>query len=64
MNEIFRNNPGLTEFYQTSDGTAFYTENTALNHARTLKDKSVLRVEKETPAPKKTKKTTTKTKAK
>ena len=53
MNKIFKNNPELKEFYQTSDGQAFYTENAARTHARTLKNKSVILVEKsaETAAP-------------
>lgn len=28
-------------YFKTSDGTEFYTENNALNHARTLEDKTV-----------------------
>lgn len=46
MNKIFKNNPELKEFYQTSDGQAFFTENAAKLHAKTLKNKSVFLVEK------------------
>lgn len=39
--EIFKTNPDLKRAYITSDGTPFYQENDAKNHAKTLKDKSV-----------------------
>lgn len=53
MNKIFKNNPELKEFYQTCDGQAFFTENAAKLHAKTLKNKSVVLVQKsaETAAP-------------
>lgn len=41
MNEVFEQNPSLEKVYCTSDGTPFYQENDAKNHAKTLKDKSV-----------------------
>jgi uncharacterized protein (DUF927 family) len=41
MHEIFETNPGLKKCYITSDGTPFYQENDAKNHAKTLKDKTV-----------------------
>lgn len=39
--EVFEQNPNLKKVYCTSDGTPFYQENDAKNHAKTLKDKSV-----------------------
>ncbi|MEG3973459.1 hypothetical protein QT970_02420 [Microcoleus sp. herbarium8] len=41
-NEIFEANPSLDCFYHTSDGNAFFTENTAERHATTLEDKTVV----------------------
>ena len=40
-NEIFKQHPNLEKVYVTSDGTAFYQENDAKNHAKSLKDKTV-----------------------
>lgn len=40
-NKIFNDNPELKEFYATSDGTAFYYESDAKNHARTLENKQI-----------------------
>lgn len=40
-NEIFKANPNLDLYYQTSDGEPFFTENAAHNHAKSLKNKSV-----------------------
>jgi len=42
--KIFDINPNLKAYYKTNDGTAFYTENDAKNHARGLKDKTVEKV--------------------
>jgi len=39
---IFEQNPSLDLYYQTADGTAFYTKNTAELHAKTLEDKTVV----------------------
>jgi hypothetical protein len=39
--EIFKQHPNLEKVYCTSDGTPFYQENDAKNHAKTLEDKSV-----------------------
>jgi len=39
--EVFEQHPDLEKVYCTSDGTPFYQENDAKNHAKTLKDKSV-----------------------
>lgn len=39
--EIFEQHPNLEKVYCTADGTPFYQENDAKNHAKTLKDKSV-----------------------
>jgi hypothetical protein len=41
MHEIFETNPALKKAYITSDGTPFYQETDAKNHAKTLKDKTV-----------------------
>lgn len=41
MHEIFKSNPGLKKVYVTSDGTPFYQETDAKNHAKTLEDKTV-----------------------
>ena len=46
MDPIFKSNPNLKKFYRTSDGTAFYNENLASNHAKTLADKVVQCIEK------------------
>lgn len=39
--EIFKTNPDLEKVYVTSDNEAFYQENDAKNHAKSLKDKAV-----------------------
>ena len=39
--DTFKDNPELQEYFETSDGTAFYKEDLAKNHARNLEDKSV-----------------------
>lgn len=44
MDEIFKNNPDLHEYYETSDGQKFYTENLARNHARSLDKNEVQHV--------------------
>lgn len=41
MHKIFETQPDLKKAYITSDGTPFYQETDAKNHAKTLKDKSV-----------------------
>ena len=41
MHKIFESNPQLKKVYVTSDGTPFYQENDAKNHAKTLEDKTV-----------------------
>jgi hypothetical protein len=41
MHTIFESNPDLKKAYITADGTPFYQETDAKNHAKTLKDKSV-----------------------
>lgn len=40
-NEIFEAHPKLDCYFETSDGSCFYTENAAEAHAKTLKDKKV-----------------------
>jgi|SRR5690554_235127 len=47
MSKIFQNNPQLDAYFETSDGTPFYTENAAKNHARDLKDKEVKRIDRD-----------------
>lgn len=44
--KLFENNPNITEYFETSDGSKFYTENLAKNHARDLKDKAIKTVER------------------
>lgn len=41
MKKVFEQNPHLAKVYCTSDGTPFYQENDAKNHAKTLDDKAV-----------------------
>lgn len=38
---VFKKNPNLKEYHETSDGVKFYTKHDAANHARSLKDKKV-----------------------
>ena|SRR5690554_257564 len=44
MNEIFKRNPNLLFLFRTSDGTHFYENSDAINHGKTLKDRSVVKV--------------------
>lgn len=44
MDNIFKDNPGLDVAYKTADGKYFYTENSAQNHALTLKNQEVKKV--------------------
>lgn len=44
--DIFKDNPALERFHQTSDGTPFFNDGDARNHAKTLKDKTVKVVNK------------------
>lgn len=46
MNKHFKNNPDLLEYYETSDGQAFYKKQDAKNYAKGLTDKSVKKVER------------------
>jgi hypothetical protein len=39
--EIFKTNPNLKEVHMTSDGQAFYNDNDAKMHAKSLEDKKV-----------------------
>lgn len=41
MKKVFEQNPSLEKVYCTSDGTPFYQENDAKNHAKTLDNKAV-----------------------
>ncbi len=38
---VFKQNPKLEKYYSTSDGEAFYNDNDAKNHAKTLEVKTV-----------------------
>jgi hypothetical protein len=40
--DLFEANPSLDRYYETADGTAFYTENSAELHAKTLEDQTVV----------------------
>lgn len=44
--DIFERHPNLQRVYQTADGTNFYEEGDARNHARSLKNKEVKTVER------------------
>lgn len=37
MDKFFQDNPDLKEYFKTSDGQAFYSENGAKNHVKTAK---------------------------
>ncbi len=41
---LLKSNPGMSVVYMTSDGNGFYEKNDANNHARILKDKTVVSV--------------------
>jgi predicted phage tail protein len=40
-NPTFKKHPNLPEYHETSDGTQFFQMNDAVNHSKTLNDKSV-----------------------
>lgn len=42
--ELFAVYPDAPGFYFTADGTAFFAENDAKNHARGLKDKEIVKI--------------------
>lgn len=44
--KVFKANPSLKAYFETSDGTKFFTENNAKNHAKSLKNKAVKKVER------------------
>ncbi|MBK5213633.1 MAG: hypothetical protein JJE55_08245 [Flavobacteriaceae bacterium] len=44
MNQVFKNHPNLKKYYQTADGTKFFQEDHAKNHARSLEDRTVATV--------------------
>lgn len=46
MDNIFETHPNLKEYFKTSDGSAFYTEHDAANHAKTLENRKVEKVER------------------
>ncbi len=48
MDAIFKQYPDIEAYYQTADGHKFFTETDAKNHAVTLKNKAVKKVEKHT----------------
>lgn len=41
MDQVFKENPNLKEYFKTSDGTPFYSQNAAQNHAKKLEDKTI-----------------------
>ncbi|MDR2131016.1 MAG: hypothetical protein LBP56_07640 [Odoribacteraceae bacterium] len=43
---ILRGNPAMTAVYMTADGSGFYEESDARNHAATLKDGTVTEVKR------------------
>ena len=49
-NPVFEANPSLDCYFETADGGAFFTENAANNHAKTLKDKTVTAVQNTNPS--------------
>lgn len=63
--QTLKRNPEMKEVHVTSDGTAFFTRNDALNHANTLKNREVYSIKRSalTPATAATK-TAAKTSAK
>lgn len=44
MKQVFEDNPSLDLCYKTSDGTHFFLESDATNHAKNLKDKAVIKL--------------------
>jgi hypothetical protein len=44
MDQIFKSNPNLKEYFRTADGIAFFTDNAARNHARSLENKTITTV--------------------
>jgi len=44
--DIFKANPNLETYHETSDGEAFFNDSDARNHAKTLKDRTVKEVKK------------------
>ncbi len=50
---IFDLYPNLEVYYETSDGTKFFSEYDAKRHAMTLRDKRIKKVERPAPAPEK-----------
>lgn len=52
MKKVFKDNPNLDLCYETSDKKCFYLENDAINHAKSLKNKKVVRLTREAEAKK------------
>ncbi len=46
MNSLFKQYPNLQVYFETSDGTQFYKEETAKTHAKSLQDKEVKTVKR------------------
>lgn len=46
--KVFELNPDYNKLFFTADGEAFFTENYATQHAKSLEDKTVTPVDKET----------------
>ncbi|ROH98406.1 hypothetical protein EGI16_21465 [Chryseobacterium sp. G0240] len=47
MSDLFKQYPDLSHYYETSDGTPFYKEETAQTYAKTLNDKRIKAVYRE-----------------
>lgn len=46
MNNTFKRHPLLKEYFETSDGSKFFIDSDAKNHAKTLKDTTVKTVKR------------------
>ena len=47
MNKTFKQHKNLKEYWETSDGTKFFVDGDARNHAKTLTDKNVKHVKRD-----------------
>lgn len=46
MEQVFKDNPKLDVAYKTTDGRYFFLESDAINHANSLEDKKVKKLNK------------------
>jgi SOS-response transcriptional repressor LexA len=44
--KVFKQHQSISSFFETSDGTKFFTKNLAQHHAKSLEDKAVKEVKK------------------